>query len=227
MFPRLLRLTLGTYSAVRYLASLTVVLVFLAYGMMSVRGWLPFYSQLAAQVRLPTIALLILAFLLITVIVMGLWYWLVGRDGSDPTFLYQSRPIYQQTDRTGLVPLNLGLLFLFGVGSYFMVQYDGDRYMREGALFIAAIFALPVLVDFLPVRPRRVPIRGGDAERRTSAAVAELFAPPGEPVDAIVQSLVEYNDLASVLSELGSAGSDDLAEQPLPPGMVLQIPPRF
>lgn len=112
-------IVLRGFSSTRYLISLITGGVVLIYAGLWMIGLVPTDTALANFLRISVGLLLGLLYLVTAVIVVPLWYLLVERPASLRNIVPDSaRPVYRQTDFSGLRGLNIVLvvLILLGLG---------------------------------------------------------------------------------------------------------------
>lgn len=213
----------------RYAASLGTLVVVLIYAVMNRLDLWDNYADLAAAWGLPRwLALTILA-LLTFLILGGLWNWLVFSGAVDDDRLLQARPIYRMTDRQGLLSLNFSVMCLVLV----IVSYAAERFAvrinTDVMVFLGLLVAGPLLLDYAPwTRPRRLVIGLG---ARSLLDVAQLCQRGStSTTEVIARRLATYNELTARISQTVHPelfdGIDLRLDQPLPTGLLLEIPPR-
>lgn len=211
---RFVREFFGSFMAVRFVVSLVTSFIILTHAVLSLTGRVISYTDLASQLRLTPMALLILTYLLVAILMSLPWYFLVGRQQAQPDVAGRLRLIYRQTDATGLGWFDGLMLAAIVIGLVFVQRYFTHTFFLPAA-FLAALAVLPTLLGLLPVRPRRaiVPEHG-----RTLMEIAHHVSRRDAPED-VVQRLIDYNEL--------SMRNGQTPDTPLPEGMMVEIPPHF
>lgn len=226
--PQIFRAIVATLGATRYLVLLLLLLSLVGYGLLTIGGYVPFYGEVAARLRVAPVVLLGLVFGLIVLLVTVGWYgWVLHPEAPLDTML-SVRFIYRQSDRSGLLIYD-ALLLLLLLGVVLVVpRLFTNEYLRGTTYFLVGITILVFLFDFWPAgRPRRLVGRfplavAGGAETSLDRIVRDLATTQAQTdEETIRETLRLYNDLDRLLPTAQDP------QHPLPPGIVLEIPPRF
>jgi hypothetical protein len=213
----LVRALVSASGATRYLITLIVTIIVLTYAVLTEANVVPMYTVLAQSLRLPVVTMFMLLYLGVLVLLTSVWYLWILRPTDSINAQISWRGVYRQTDRTGVVWLNVCMLVGLVIGAYVAFRVFPQTYMRDGAIFLATVIALPLLLDFLPAqRPRRVITTADDGSLQ---AIATRLRTDQVPEATITTSLMIYNELDLTMPELAGAN--------LPEGMVIEVPPRF
>lgn len=229
-----LRALIGGISATRYLISLLVLTVVLIYAVLTFVQVAPFYRELAEAHGMWPPLLFFLLYLAVALLLAVLWHALVMRQGASVANLLTWRPLYRQTDSSGLLVLNF-LLLAAGAGAIGIARFTfRSQAAWEVSIFLVCLVALPVLWDFAPAqRPRRRVVRAGviagarqgnapaDQAAESLTEIARSIVMPGYTVEEVAELLELYNELGTQALE-----SSDIS-QPLPQALLLEIPPTL
>lgn len=195
------------FSATRYLISLVTGIIILIYGVLWVTGLVPTDTLLANNLRMSIGLLLVLLYLIIAGIIISLWYWFVERPADIGNMLFV-KPIYRQTDVSGLHGFNVILIVLI---IFSLILSQNIRQIdRPVTVFLALIVLIPLLLDLSPAqRPRR------------------LIAPKhGTTLDEFRQALDQTDQIDLVKYNAVTPDSEQILYMtPLPSGLFIEIPP--
>lgn len=229
------RSIVGALGATRYLISGVVALIVVVYSVLSMLDILPLYTRLADQIGLSTPLLLALLYLVVAAIATIIYYLQLVRPPVVMRVSSSWRAIYRQTDRSGVVWLDLGILAAAVAVGVLARRVFTIPYLIDAVVFLAIVVGFPIAIDLLPTQaPRRAlaPQHG-----RTLREIAERLAPDPLRVPEVVRALYDYND--TILHRNDCYGVDDdtlsptydpampLEDRPLRHGIVIEIPPRL
>ncbi|HKP52041.1 MAG TPA: hypothetical protein VJ183_05255 [Chloroflexia bacterium] len=211
------RALVGAIGATRYLVTIILVLIVLFYALLTQLQVVPVYSELAARLGMATTTFFILLYLLVLATMTLVWYFWILRPVDSMRAQLSWRGVYRQTDRTGTGWLNVAVLIMLASGVYVALSSFSEPALRDGALFLGIVIAIPMLIDFLPAqRPRRIVTSANDHSLMTIAS--RLTTNQTTPAN-VLNSLVLYNQI--------DPRDPYLAGPDLPDGMRIEIPPRF
>jgi len=228
-----IRAIVAGFGATRYLISWCVLAIVIFYCLLNLLNYVPPYSLLAANAGLAPRWMLGLLYVLVALVAIIANWLLVLRPAQVPPAMMSLRSMYQQTDPTGVGPLNLLILIVALASSLVVIRLFRTSFISDGIVFMAIVLALPVAIDLLPfLRPRRACI---PRDGQTIRAIAERLATDRlDPfaVEALTYALQEYN--ANLLPQQICFDDDDqpdvragpVEDRPLHDGIVLNIPPR-
>ncbi len=239
---RFVRQFLGSFMAVRFAASLLAALAVVVHAVLFMVSAVPHYAELALRLRLTPAGLLIIAYVSIALLVSLLWWLLAGREGVPFTRYQRLRPLYRTTDRSGLGLYDALMCVVVLLGVWAVTNYFPYIYSLP-VQFLAFLVLFPMLLGWLPTRPRRywTPVHG---ETMLDLARFILHAPaPSANADQGNQmpqenpeltTLVEraawelhyYNEFDVRRDRQGNVAGDPLRE-PLPEGVVIENPPQL
>lgn len=208
---------IASIAATRYLVSWMLIGIALLYGILTLFSYVPLYTDLAIQLNISIPVFFGLLYGAVFVLVVTIWYLWVIRPEMFITAPSFGHTIYTQTDRTGLVWLNLLILALIAGITYWVRNGFVNAYLIDATVFFAIVIAAPLCLDLLPfTRPRRavVPLAG-----QTLLEVATTLAPDPTARQDLLGALYAYNRLNLLLPDYIDPNAD------LPDGLVLFIPP--
>lgn len=219
-------IVLRGFSATRYLISLIIGVVVLIYAGLWMIGLVPTDTALANNLRISVGLLLALLYLLTAMTAVSLWYLLVERPAElRNTVPEVARPVYRQTDVSGLRGFNVVLILLILSG--LVLSRGIEQIDRPVTVFLGVVALVPLLIDLIPAqRPRRllVPKHG------TTLNVLSQQLVSSEPGD--LERLVEYNSatLRGYERRLSQNQPEhehrpEIGATPLPPGLFVEVPP--
>lgn len=211
-FARLVRTLVTAYAATRYLVSIICGVAVIVYGTLWMFRYVPSDTALAGAVGLTPAALLAILYLIVALACISAWLLMMRSATETGQTPLTVRPIYRQTDRSGLVWLDTVLIITIPL--LVLMLRDVTNINRTALTFLALLIVIPVIVDLLPAqRPRRaVTPQHGD----TLAAIERMLQIQDAGITTDV--LISYNDLEEKLPGVTASTS-------LPPGMYLEIPP--
>jgi hypothetical protein len=201
--------------ATRYLVSYAVLVIALGYGILTIFSYVPLYTKIGAPVPVIFTGLYTGVFGL----VVSIWYLWVIRPNTFIAAPSVWHTIYTQTDRTGLLWLNLlALATVIGV-TFWLRTVFVNAYLTDAAIFFAIVIGAPLVIDLLPFRrPRRavVPQNG-----QTLLEIASALAPDQTSRQDLLGALYAYNQLNVLLPSYTDPNDY------LPDGLVIWIPPEI
>lgn len=211
---QLVRGVIGALGATRYLVSIITASLFLLYEVVGLSGSIPRLPEVAVLLDIPPVLFGIVLYLTVGLIVGVLW----SQSRSIRAQIVW-RPIYRQTDRSGLLLFDgLLLLILFGGVLLALGLFADQPEVRSFIVFLAVILGAPLLLDFVPTqRPRRIVVPGGG---QTMREIATNLSPDPSRIDDIIRLLEHYNELRATASAY-----HERPDERLPEGFVIEVPP--
>ncbi|HEX8230993.1 MAG TPA: hypothetical protein VF826_17020 [Chloroflexia bacterium] len=211
----IVRIIASGFDATRYSVVLALIALVLIYAGMSELNWLPPYTSVASWLGVSSLLLLLLIYLALVSIAIIAWYFWIVRPTDSIRLQMRWKGVYRQTDRTGLVWVDLVLLVGVVAGAILALLMLLSPVLSDPALVMALALTLAILLDFLPgQRPRRVALRPG----QTLRDVAEQVTPSHTATDRVLADIWIYNELDP--TDRHYNGPE------LPEGMFVEVPPR-
>lgn len=207
---RILRVSVRSFVATRYIVSFVVGVVVLCYAGLWLAGYVPDYVTLAQRVNLRSRVLFYLLYLAVAVVTALIWVLISRKLGDAAKKHIDVRWLFRHTDRTGVTAY--GIALVIATTTIYFLLGGVTTIARDVVAFLAIVVILPLILDFVPTGPRRVVVRDKDMSPRDIMEELDYHA--------YWAQVKEYNRKDSRMRE-----ALDHESKSLPEGIVLEIPP--